>query len=320
MIHHIYANRTNAGDWLSARGIQELLSPLAVEEHLCDEPFVPATLQALARATPDDFIIIGGGGLFMDYFTPFWEEFNAISQRVPFAIWGVGCCAVKRASSQPPWRLLQEIVARSRLCVVRDELTRSQLNCPSLPSIVPCPAFNAVRPATRPGSRRILHVDHYDHLGPEVFARVEEITHDFAGRSHRTTARTNNLIRAGSQEALRDLLDLYASADVVLSSRLHGCILALATGRHLVAISGDHKVDAFMHAAGLNPWVCGLDDVERIPMLLDRIDDQVLPEAFLARTRSANLAIARSIRSLVTEPARSSATAATDRTRQNVTG
>ena len=49
MIHHVYANRSNAGDWLSALGIQRLLAPLPVTEHLCDEPFVEETLQEPAR-------------------------------------------------------------------------------------------------------------------------------------------------------------------------------------------------------------------------------------------------------------------------------
>ena len=76
MIYHVYANQSNAGDWLSARGIQALLAPREVREHLCDEPFVPQTIAALERATEEDFIVIGGGGLFMDYFEPFWKSFQ----------------------------------------------------------------------------------------------------------------------------------------------------------------------------------------------------------------------------------------------------
>ena len=42
-VYHVFANRSNAGDWLSARGIQSLLGPVSVTELLCDEPFVPET-------------------------------------------------------------------------------------------------------------------------------------------------------------------------------------------------------------------------------------------------------------------------------------
>ena len=54
MIHHVYANRSNIGDWLSPRGIQRLLSPLLVTEHLCDDPFVDAAaIAALAMETAE---------------------------------------------------------------------------------------------------------------------------------------------------------------------------------------------------------------------------------------------------------------------------
>lgn len=72
-IHHVYANRSNAGDWLSARGVQMLLGDVPIEEHLCDEPFVPETLRSLSTLQRTDIVVVGGGGLLMDYFVPFWE-------------------------------------------------------------------------------------------------------------------------------------------------------------------------------------------------------------------------------------------------------
>ena len=83
MIYHVFANRSNIGDWLSARGIQKLLSPLEITECLCDVPFIEETIQQLAAATEKDLIVIGGGGLLMDYFIPFWEAFKAVAALVP---------------------------------------------------------------------------------------------------------------------------------------------------------------------------------------------------------------------------------------------
>ena len=76
MIYHIFANRSNIGDWLSAKGIQTLLAPAEITECLCDEPFLDETFDRLSDATSRDFIVIGGGGLFMDYFVPFWDQFH----------------------------------------------------------------------------------------------------------------------------------------------------------------------------------------------------------------------------------------------------
>ena len=127
MIHHVFANKSNIGDWLSARGIQSLIRPHPVTEHLCDEPFVPATIEKLSAATPDDLILIGGGGLFMDYFTPFWQGLLPICRWVPTVIWGAGYCDHKRQPSQAPLELLAEIAATCRMCIVRDELSRKLL-------------------------------------------------------------------------------------------------------------------------------------------------------------------------------------------------
>jgi hypothetical protein len=51
MIHHVLANRSNIGDSPSTNGIQSLLDPYLVVEHLFDEPFVQDNLAHLATAT-----------------------------------------------------------------------------------------------------------------------------------------------------------------------------------------------------------------------------------------------------------------------------
>ena len=237
MIHHVYANQSNVGDWLSARGIQALLAPRAVTEHFCDEPFVPATLGQLMRARADDFIVIGGGGLFMDYFVPFWEGFLPIAARVPFALWGVGCCDMKQEKTRPPLALISAIVKQSRLCVVRDQLTRDLLGASHLPPPVPCPTLNAVA-ATGGAQNRLLHVDHFDNVGADIFSEMGRVAEEFAQRTGRSYRQSNNLLPAGNKGAMQTLLELYASADLVLTSRLHGCIIALATGRRVLAVSG----------------------------------------------------------------------------------
>ena len=298
MIHHVYANQSNVGDWLSARGIQSLLAPRAVTEHFCDEPFVPETIAALNQATKDDFIIIGGGGLFMDYFVPFWEGFREISKRVPFVIWGAGACDMKLEQSRPPQQLISEIVKRSRLCVVRDEMTREFLSDCNLPPAVICPTVNAV-PPTGSEMKRLLHVDHYNNVGAEIYERMVAIAEDFAVRTGRSDRQTNNLISAGHKGQLQKVLELYASADLVLSSRLHGCIIALALGRRVLVVSGDHKVEAFMHAAGLGEWVIDLEHVSALPARLEKLPEQKLPVAFIETGRRQNRAVADKIIALL---------------------
>ena len=297
MIHHVFANRSNVGDWLSARGIQSLLAPLPITEHLCDEPFVPGTLEALATAAPNDLIVIGGGGLFMDYFTPFWKGFREIMDRHVFCIWGVGLCDLKAQGSHTPQHLLEEIIQASQMCIVRDEVTRAHLPGCDLPPPVPCPSLVAVKPPANPG-RNLLHVAHYDVVGPENYERMCVLARTFAQRTERAYRETNNRIQASRQVALQQVLDLYADTELVLSSRLHGCILALAMRRKVLAVSGDRKIESFMEAAGLADWVCDRDDIESLAGRLETLPEQRTPTAFIAQAVQDNRAVSNRVRAL----------------------
>jgi polysaccharide pyruvyl transferase WcaK-like protein len=293
MIHHVFANRSNIGDWLSARAIQSLLGPCEIAEHLCDEPFVEQTLSELSNAKSNDLVVIGGGGLFMDYFEPFWRGFRKIAERIPFCIWGVGYCDMKRENSRPTQKVIEEIVSRARFCVVRDELTRQYLRSCELPSPVVCPTVNVIE-RREPGNG-LLHVDAYDNVGAEVYADMNNIGHEFAAQTGRSFRSINNLIESGSENALADALDSYASADLVLSGRLHGCIIGLAMGRKVLAVSGDHKVESFMSAAGLGQWVLDLNQMGQLVERLEALHMQTMPAAFFEEMRKRNREIAESV-------------------------
>jgi Polysaccharide pyruvyl transferase len=297
VIHHIFANRSNIGDWLSARAIQRLLGHVPVSEHLCDEPFVIETLSHLRLAGPDDFIIIGGGGLFMDYFADFWEGFRVAAKRVPFAIWGVGCCDRKRKNSRLPESLIGEIACLSRLCVVRDELTRAVLSGCVLPPPAACPTMSLVE--LSPPGWGVLHVDALDNVGETNYEAMEAFGKEFAAETGRSFHSINNLIPAGSEKSLAAVLARYESADLILTGRLHACIIGLAMGRKVLAVSGDHKVESFMQAAGLGEWVLDLCDAGSVPRKLRDLAGQSIPAEFIARTRTQHQQISAQLRSLL---------------------
>ncbi len=294
MIHHVFANKSNIGDWLSALGIQSLLPPHSVREHLCDEPFVAQTLAALSRAQTGDVIVIGGGGLFMDYFLPFWQGFREIAGRTPFCIWGVGYCDLKREMSRPGADLLTEIIGQSRLCSVRDELTRRWLLECHLPPPTACPSLCVLAPPSEPGFG-ILHVDNYTTAGADVYECMDACARRFAETTQRPFRRTNNRITAGRTEDLAEVLARYASSDVVLSSALHGCIIGLAMGKKVLAVSGDYKIESFMNEVGMGDWVSGIEEVDDIPRRLEALDELPRMQASLDHLRAANRKIARQI-------------------------
>lgn len=297
MIHHVYANQSNIGDWLSAIGIQSLLAPRPVTEHLCDDPFVGETLRRLSTTGPDDLIVVGGGGLFMDYFTPLWEGLRGIAERTPLCIWGVGFCDLKRKPSRAPRKLLAEVIRRSRLCVVRDELTRHHLSEVALPPPVACPSLCAVSSVPETG-RGLLHVDNFTTAGQDVYEAMDIFGRQFARDTDRAYRTTNNRIETGRKGELQQTLNLYSQADLVLASALHGCIIAAAMGRNILAVSGDYKIESFMNAMGLGQWVCDINELERLPTLLAGLHTQSPCDGAVTAARDANQRVAQQIAAL----------------------
>jgi polysaccharide pyruvyl transferase WcaK-like protein len=302
MIYHVFANRMNIGDWMAARGIQQQLAPRPVRNLLCDEEYIEQTLHTLDQITPRDLVVIGGGGLFMDYFLPFWTAFErAIDRGVPYCIWGVGLCDFKEQMTRLPHDLLCRVVSRADLCVVRDELTRGVLlECrPALPSPVPCPSVLALHPPPHVRKRpALLHAVHYAVTGHERYERMVDLTRSLAGRHCREYLETNNEVERDDEAALLAELGLYAAADWVVSTRLHGCIIGLTMGCKVLAVSGDRKVESFMDAAGLGAWICDIAKLDQLEDLAARLPSQPAPSEFIERARAANAAVGRQVAAL----------------------
>jgi polysaccharide pyruvyl transferase WcaK-like protein len=299
MIYHVYANQSNIGDWLSAKGIQKLLSPLEITECFCDVPFVEETMERLSGATSKDLIVIGGGGLLMDYFIPFWEAFRPIAQRIPFCIWGIGFCDIKNEFSLPPNALIEEIINKSKLCIVRDELSRSYLKHCKLPAPVPCPSINVIEPVLEKG-RDILHVVNYTTAGANTYDAMVTIAKKFASNSAIQYRETNNLISSGNEKELNHILSLYQKSSVVISSALHGCIIGVAMGLKVLAVSGDRKIEGFMESAGLKDWVLDVNEVNLLPDLIDKIREQSYNQAISEDIQKKNQEVAMKIKVIVT--------------------
>jgi polysaccharide pyruvyl transferase WcaK-like protein len=297
MIYHIYANRSNIGDWLSAKGIQKLLAPVEIKECLCDIPFLDETMEQLSTASPQDLVVIGGGGLLMDYFIPFWEAFSTISDRVPFCIWGIGCCDLKQEQSLPPVKMIEDIVKKSRLCVVRDELTRTYLSGCDLPPYVPCPSINVIDPVVTKGSD-LLHVANYTTAGAEIYDQMCETAKMYSQKHDISNRETNNRINKDREDEMKNILNVYQKSGLILSSALHGCIIGVAMGLQVIAVSGDRKIEGFMESVGLMDWVLNIDQVHKLDNLFDHINQQRLPYEVIESIRQQNQNVAKNIKDI----------------------
>jgi polysaccharide pyruvyl transferase WcaK-like protein len=148
----------------------------------------------------------------------------------------------------------------------------------------------------------VLHVDNLTTVGESVYEQMDRVAWHFATGSGRPYRRTNNLHREGDPQDLARLLDLYAASDVVVSSRLHGCIIGGAIGRKVVAVSGDWKVESYMNAVGLADWVLPQEAVDDLPDVLRRIDDQPDPTPALDAARRTHRQTAVRVRALASTP------------------
>src|SRR5258706_7547803 len=103
----------------------------------------------------------------------------------------------------------------------------------------------------------------------------------------------------GDERALADTVDQYAAADLVVSSRLHGCIIGLAMGCKVLAVSFDRKVNAFMEAAGLKEWVCEPTDLPSLDERLAALPGQTWPRQFIKSAIERNKGVAQRIRGIM---------------------
>ena len=210
---------------------------------------------------------------------------------------GIGVVDLKREPTLPPPRLLRRIAERSELTVVRDARTAEMLGGRDI-TVAPCPSLVAV-PAAPPGPFGLLHVANMTTVGEQEFMQMRTTAEAWAGATSRVFRETNN--RHHHDDAgLESVLDLYRRSDVVLSSALHGCLIAIAMGRPVVAVSGDYKIDEMMTDAGLADWLLGQEQIADVQScLVDVLAHQAMPVAYVERALVEGRAVADRVRSLV---------------------
>lgn len=304
MIHHVYANRSNIGDWQAAKALQRLLGT-SVVEHLCDAPFVRRTLERLTTVGPDDVVVVGAGGLFMDYFSDFWEGLlDGLPTRAPLVVWGVGVCAPKSSPSSLDPALLRRVVDRSTLTAVRDPLSVDVLSDDDRVRLTPCPSLAVGLPPVTSSRPLLLHATHRYTIGDDVLAAVRAQARDFARTTGRAYTETDQRISPDDGDAFVRGIERFGQAEVVVSSRLHGCLLALAARRPVIAISGDVKVDSFMTWAGLGNRLIDAQDDDAVRTLGERLvamdaeGDHTAIDRLLETARRANLEVAAAVHEL----------------------
>jgi polysaccharide pyruvyl transferase WcaK-like protein len=295
MIFHIYADQTNIGDLLSARGIQRILGNLKMKEfifreymekfgdnwhsEMCDE------IQRSAKK--GDLIIIGGGGLFHGCFENFWIEFLKREYSALSYLWGVGNCELKDEVTLLPQEIKEKILQKTKILSVRDQRTATWLAANEKLKVVGCPSFNYFGMFQKKNifkSKRIKHLLYVKHEGLEKHFEKDITTQigNITAINNLELKSIDNSIK--SAENTNELLENYRWADLIISSRLHGCIIGHAMGKRIVAISNDHKIDEFMLSIKNNHLIYNPEEFSTHPPHFDEFMKQGIDNKFRVKT------------------------------------
>lgn len=203
--------------------------------------------------------IIGGAGLLDQGFEPFWQ---LLAKRcsLPLIIWGVGSCIpdTRQQIGVDP-ELVSTVAERCALINVRDQLTVENYSL-SGASVTPCPTVYYLRRYSaqqRPNSQP-LFAYHDELIGDDEKGDITSILQ----RRFPDLVLTDNIQRPnwGLDDIIRSD---YAVASMVITTRLHGAIIAYGLGVPFVSLCRDNKLRAFSAEYAPNTAFESLDDLVR---------------------------------------------------------
>lgn len=232
-----YSSANNIGNYLPVSGIQEMLEEKTdtwcAHDKNIDFNFVNSHYKG---------IIIGGAGLLHKSFNPFWKQVST-ECNLPIIIWGVGICVPDdEEESGVSKSVVADVVERCDLVNVRDELTASWYEIGSA-DISPCPTvayLDGKSFKSYKGGDKVLFSMHLPLISKKDAHDIERVAETLSVK----TAFTNN--RQSIYRSVDDLIqEKYVGSQAVVTTRLHGAIIAYGLRIPYVAIPRDDKIRSF---------------------------------------------------------------------------
>ena len=254
-ILQFYSANRNIGNYTPVLGIHQMLDQELdvwnIHKSPVDWEFVHKNYEQ---------VIVGGAGLLHSVFEKFWVDLDK-NCKLPIIIWGIGVCLPDNDSVKGvPKQVVQSVFSRAVYANVRDELTRDFYQLPADISLTACPtlvhvANNFKVQAKVDGGKRILHSSHVDLEPTSTTPEIKKII-ESAGYKYYFTENieTKKLL-------LKRILNMYQDCDYVVTTRLHGAIIAYAFKRPYIAISFDPKVAAFHKLYGGGVCITSVDQL-----------------------------------------------------------
>jgi len=262
---NFYSSNNNIGNYTPVLGIQKLLN----EKHdvWCahkevDWEFVNNNYEK---------IIIGGAGLFHLSFEKFWIDFTH-QCKIPAIVWGVGGIfpkdlAIKASVDK---KILKTALQKCDLINLRDNLSANYVDLANI-HISQCPtiAFLEELKSKRNKTENILYSSHEELLNQNEKSKVQTFLGD-----HMDFSFTDNIQYQFC--GLNRVLNKYLKSKFIVTTRLHGAIIAYGLGIPYLAISFDEKLDEFHRLYGngfLAKNIDGLKEID-IEYIINNANDQ----------------------------------------------
>lgn len=258
---YIYADATNVGDYISHLGVREVFKK--------DGPSLYAAGSCLgetkawlnfAGKNKNNVLIIGGGGLIQHCFEAFWE--TVLASGFPYVLYGVGACSMKGVRHPINRNLLARIASSATHIHIRDFYTKELFEGLGGKKVTlgECPATDFIRSwyqknkVVRGGKEQpvllnVIHDFDLSQSGVDV-AQYCQIVKEVCVNLGFKYSQTNNI-----HKNFEMLLKQYEEADIVISSRLHGCIIGIGMEKQVIAIDCDDKIKNYLHTHYSNPTI-----------------------------------------------------------------
>jgi hypothetical protein len=240
--------------------------------------------------------------LLQPVFNEFWSE--VLDSKLPYVMFGIGINIMQgRPEMEPSY--IKRIVDNASFIGVRDNYTQSSLIKITDASIYMgiCPSVNFVNKVfwqEQPNrNKTLLHIYHPSDLRL-AGADLDKISNSLktaAGRLGYTYQEDSNM----SANHMKTL-ERVSNAGLVVSSRLHGCIMSFSMGLPFVPLLCDEKISSFNESyTGVEGYVPGLfydPDIafNAVSKCLLNFDKQ---KAVLNESMLRNRSLAEKIKSLI---------------------
>lgn len=264
-ILNFYSAVHNIGNYLPVLGIRKMLGTASDTWNMHDRSIDFDFVNRHYRS-----VIIGGAGLLDKGFEPFWAAFSR-KCKVPAVIWGVGICSPDRNAEKGVDRNVFRAAAdKCGPINFRDDLTADYYGV-HRSTISPCPTIVYLEDFVRKSSGDagdVLYASHDELVAESERDLIRRQLEQCVGRVRVTDNIQRRLL------SLDDIVrSAYGRSRLVVTTRLHGAIIAYGLGIPYVAIARDEKIRAFHRCYGNGALIEHADQLPEIlgaPVRCDR--------------------------------------------------